>query len=570
MLGLLVLGALALAPHAAAASWAPVTGPTGIINDIGQVRAPNGTLHVVWKRTTPGGTSEDVLHVAISPSGVVGAASVVASAYSGVGNPAIVNAPGGALRVFFGGIQCTTTSTCPSGLFTATSGDGGATWSAPTVMLSRDSAYASDMNAAVLSDGTPFETWYGTSGVYVHRGLDPAVPDYEYHYVMGAGCCGYYPNFAADGAGHMLLAWDSNATNFLGVWARAVDPATGAPIGSPLLMPGSVTNYNGQPNHAQGLTRVPVASLNGTFFVAYSGGYPTTSKVLLWPVGSPSSATVVDEPSDHSHVALAADSAGGLWVFWATSTSNGPHVFARRVSAAGFEPTFDMGTPPGAQSIYSVDGAVNPDGHPEALVLAGFSNGSSGTFYSRASLVPPPPANGKTIDVSRVSGTVLVKDAGGTSFSVLTRGSQLEVGSTVDTTLGTVRLVSAKFGKGDSQTADFSGGQFIVRQRKGVNLTRLGLTGGTKGICPGVAVDGARAARAKHRRFRYLNATGKGSFSTSGRYAAATVRGTSWLTEDYCDGTLIRVRRGTVSVRDLVRRKTIIVRAGRSYFAKRR
>jgi hypothetical protein len=41
------------------------------------------------------------------------------------------------------------------------------------------------------------------------------------------------------------------------------------------------------------------------------------------------------------------------------------------------------------------------------------------------------------------------------------------------------------------------------------------------------------------------------------------------VTEDYCDGTLIRVRRGTVSVRDLVRRQTIIVHAGRSYFAKR-
>jgi hypothetical protein len=132
-----------------------------------------------------------------------------------------------------------------------------------------------------------------------------------------------------------------------------------------------------------------------------------------------------------------------------------------------------------------------------------------------------------------------------------------------------VRLVSAKIGKG-AQTADFSGGQFVVRQRKGVNLTTLALTGASKGICPGVATDTARTARAKHRRFRYLGASGTGSFSTSGRYAAATVRGTSWVTEDYCDGTVIRVRRGTVSVRDLVRRATIIVRAGQSYFAKRR
>jgi hypothetical protein len=291
--------------------------------------------------------------------------------------------------------------------------------------------------------------------------------------------------------------------------------------------------------------------------------------VLLWGVGSASSLTVVDEPSDHNEVSLAADLTGGLWVFWATSVSGTPHVFARRVSATGFEPTFDMGTPPGAQSIYSVDGDVNPDGHPEALVLAGFANGSHGTYYSRASLVAPPPANGKTVDVTPVSGIVLVKDAGDTTFSVLTRGAQLEVGSTVDATRGTVRLVSAKIGKGGVQTADFAGGAFVVRQRKGTNLTTLALTGGNNGICPGVASDRARIARASHRRFRYLGASGKGNFSTSGRYAAATVRGTSWVTEDYCDGTLIRVRRGTVSVRDLVRRQTIIVRSGRSYFAKR-
>jgi hypothetical protein len=560
--------ALALAPQAAAAAWAPVTGPTGIIDDIGQVRAPDGTLHVVWKRTTPGASTNDVLHVAISPSGAVGQPSVIASAYATANNPSIVNTPGGGLRVFFGSIQCTNQG-CPSGLFTATSSDRGATWSTPSVIATGGSAYGADANAAVLADGTPFETWSGTLGVFVHPGLDPATSVSEFHGAMGAGCCGYYSNLAADRTGHMVLAWDSNATGYLGVWARAVDPATGAPVGSPLQMPGSVTNYGGQPNHAQMLTRVPIVSQNGGFFVAYSGGYPMTSKVLLWGVGSASSVTVIDERSDHNEVSLAADSTGGLWVFWASSVSGAAHVYARRVTSAGFEPVFDMGAPPGAQSIYSIDGEVNPDGHPEALALAGFSNGSAGSYYSRASLVPPPPANGKTVDVTPVSGTVLVKDAGETSFSVLTRGSQLEVGSTVDTTRGTVRLVSAKIGKG-AQTADFSGGQFVVRQRKGVNLTTLALTGASKGICPGVATDTARTARAKHRRFRYLGASGTGSFSTSGRYAAATVRGTSWVTEDYCDGTVIRVRRGTVSVRDLVRRATIIVRAGQSYFAKRR
>jgi hypothetical protein len=58
-----------------------------------------------------------------------------------------------------------------------------------------------------------------------------------------------------------------------------------------------------------------------------------------------------------------------------------------------------------------------------------------------------------------------------------------------------------------------------------------------------------------------------GKFRTKGRYAAATVRGTVWSIADRCDGTLTHVTRGTVVVSDLVRHKSITVRAGHSYLA---
>ena len=64
------------------------------------------------------------------------------------------------------------------------------------------------------------------------------------------------------------------------------------------------------------------------------------------------------------------------------------------------------------------------------------------------------------------------------------------------------------------------------------------------------------------------NATGR--FRTRGRFAAAAVRGTVWLTEDRCDGTLIRVRSGRVQVTDTVRNRRITLRAGQSYLARRR
>jgi hypothetical protein len=75
------------------------------------------------------------------------------------------------------------------------------------------------------------------------------------------------------------------------------------------------------------------------------------------------------------------------------------------------------------------------------------------------------------------------------------------------------------------------------------------------------------ASASKGRPTRKLWAHVKGRFRTRGRHAAATVRGTIWLTKDTCDGTLTFVRRGLVAVRDFTRRKTFMVPAGHRHFA---
>jgi ferric-dicitrate binding protein FerR (iron transport regulator) len=79
----------------------------------------------------------------------------------------------------------------------------------------------------------------------------------------------------------------------------------------------------------------------------------------------------------------------------------------------------------------------------------------------------------------------------------------------------------------------------------------------------------ASASRTQNSRtVRQLWGNGKGNFRTDGRYASATVRGTNWLTADRCDGTQIRVRQGVVQVQDIPNRRTVTVRAGRTYLAK--
>jgi hypothetical protein len=280
---------------------------------------------------------------------------------------------------------------------------------------------------------------------------------------------------------------------------------------------------------------------------------------------------VASDPQNHNEVTVAADSSGRVWVFWSRDVSGTPHVFARRATAAGLEPTIDMGAPAGTTVIHGLDASIDSAGNPDVLALAEFGNGSAGTYFAQGPQMaaPPPPQNGRSVDVFPVSGTTLVRLAGQTAFTRLVAGEQIPVGATVDTTHGRVRLKSARSTRGGVQTADFFDGEFVVRQRRGKALTTLALAGGNAAVCahhaPNRQPVGQIAGR-RHRR-RRLWGSGSGSYSTSGSYASATVRGTIWLTEDDCEGTLISVRRGTVVVRDFVRHKVITVRAPHSYFA---
>ena len=69
---------------------------------------------------------------------------------------------------------------------------------------------------------------------------------------------------------------------------------------------------------------------------------------------------------------------------------------------------------------------------------------------------------------------------------------------------------------------------------------------------------------------RQLWGSGEGAFRTVGRFSSATVRGTTWLTNDRCDGTLTKVTAGKVGVRDFVLKKTVVVKKGKSYLAQAR
>jgi hypothetical protein len=182
----------------------------------------------------------------------------------------------------------------------------------------------------------------------------------------------------------------------------------------------------------------------------------------------------------------------------------------------------------------------------------------------------------RTVNARVVSGTVTVQLQPGGPFLPLTGAAPLPVGATLDATAGRVQLTAAADVRaGQLQTGQFFEGAFQIKQRRERRARRGRRPRSTGRLATELVLKGpapACGARAGQRRrnTRRLWGDAKGTFRTRGRHSAATVRGTIWLTEDRCDGTLTRVVRGKVAVEDFARGRTVLVRAGRSYLARAR
>jgi hypothetical protein len=150
----------------------------------------------------------------------------------------------------------------------------------------------------------------------------------------------------------------------------------------------------------------------------------------------------------------------------------------------------------------------------------------------------PKPKLGRTIVVKATDGSVLVKPRKGKQRKLRkNKPIALAVGSTVDATKGKVKLTSARKHTG-TQSGVFSQGAFVVTQRKSDSLTDLTLTGGKTVVCAASGANTKPVVAAAKKKRRRLFGRAHGRFRTRGRNSSATVRGTDWLTEDRCEGTV--------------------------------
>jgi streptogramin lyase len=250
------------------------------------------------------------------------------------------------------------------------------------------------------------------------------------------------------------------------------------------------------------------------------------------------------------------------------------HVRVTATNASGTAVSSDR------QFYLTLDGRIVKE-RPEVKVdgtsvVSEAAPASAAPVDAPASELPPAvaPVLGESVAVAPVTGGVRVKLPGARSYVPLVAGASIPVGSLVDTRSGTVRLRSARDRAGATQKGTFWGAIFQVRQpRRGRGMTSLVLRGGRFTGCPSGLARAATIARDGGRRRVVRRLWGRdrnGRFRTHGRDSVATVRGTEWTTIDRCDGTLTRVREGEVLVRDLRRKRSVLLGAGRSYLARHR
>jgi Ca2+-binding RTX toxin-like protein len=176
------------------------------------------------------------------------------------------------------------------------------------------------------------------------------------------------------------------------------------------------------------------------------------------------------------------------------------------------------------------------------------------------------PALGRAARAEPAGGKVNFRLRGAHRFFRLREAVEVPIGSTLDAHKGTVSVVTTKRRGGGVQEGQFRGGAFTVLQRKVARpVTQLRLTGGRFASCRGSA---AGRASVRRRLWARIAQKRRGKTQVRGKHSIGGSFGTTWLTEDRCDGTLTRVLSGTVRVRDLGRHRTVSVRAGHRYLAR--
>ena len=287
--------------------WTTISGP-GVINisEPGMYRTADGTVHVAIQSSASSQDSIEVAHVATSGA-FTGRSAAIPNWEGTTEDPDFVAAPGGGMRLVFGGIRTTTTGDPYSEGYTyfASSDASGSTWTlGPNTQpaVNSNQGYASyGTGATQLADGT-LVTAFPLNSAITYQVGNNAPQSFNV-----ADCCAYDMTLVNDG-GTVYAAWYANgdAPADKGVFVRTIYPA----LGPVMQAPGSVTNGE---SLGTGQAVAMVARAGGGVYLAYQKGYPTAKNLALWKVGD-AQPKLVKKTKGADNIAMSAGPGGRLWL----------------------------------------------------------------------------------------------------------------------------------------------------------------------------------------------------------------------------------------------------------------
>ncbi|HEY4826706.1 MAG TPA: hypothetical protein VIH85_08050 [Solirubrobacteraceae bacterium] len=353
--------------------------------------------------------------------------------------------------------------------------------------------------------------------------------------------------------------YEGPATYFTNV---STDASSGVVNFSPALQPGQSTYF--------GLESPPSASAINVGSTPIGGGLSGTPTVTA----TSASFTAIVDPNGSATTAQ--------------FQYNLDPKYSSLVDAAQSTPTQSVGGDFANHVVTATVTGLVPNALYHVHLVASNKNGQTVgpdvTFKTSSGPTPGAPSLGHSVNISTVSGLILVKLHG--VFVPLTELSQVPTNTEIDALKGTLKLITAaggggpahdakaKKGKTKTQTGTFGGAIFKVTQAHSGLATLAIVENAFKGapsytLCGAKKAGDASAAALSSKTLQLLKASAKGKFATKGKYSSATVRGTKWTIADKCNGTQVHDVTDSVSVTDFVLHKTIILHAGQTYLAKK-
>jgi hypothetical protein len=284
-------------------TWTEISGG-GIsnISEPGVHRTADGTLHVAIQSTANSMDSIEVAHVAASGA-FTGRHTAIPNWSGTTADPDLVTAPGGGMRLVFGGHHTTVTGDPYNEgyVYYATGDATGSSWTlAPNTApaVANGGGYVSSGTGVTsLADGTLVTAFPFNSTIYYQVGAGP-VQSFN-----TPACCAYDMSLATDGAGAVYAAWYSNGgvPGAQGTLVRQIHPT----LGPVMQAPGGVTGND----QAMAMVTRP----DGGVYLAYPRGALNNQGFALWQVGT---GTVRKVPGSKgaTHLAMSTAPGGRLWL----------------------------------------------------------------------------------------------------------------------------------------------------------------------------------------------------------------------------------------------------------------